>query len=136
MGITGMETGEIVSGIAKNVKPDMVICIDALAAKSINRVGRTIQMCNTGIAPGAGVGNNRKALDHELLGVPVYVIGVPTVVDAYSLVCDITGKENFDAKSNICENFSVAPKDVDLMCEQMAEVISRGVNIALVGEEI
>ncbi len=134
MGITGMETGEIVSGIVKNVNPDMVICIDALAAKSIERVGTTIQMCNTGIAPGAGVGNNRKALDCELLGVPVYVIGVPTVVDAYSLVCDITGEENFKTVGEKCENFSVAPKDVDFLCEQMAEVISRGINIALVGE--
>lgn len=135
MGITGIETGEIVSGIAKNVSPDLVICVDALAAKSVDRVGRTIQMCDCGISPGAGVGNNRKALDEELLGVPVYVIGVPTVVDAYTLVCDMTGKDSMDFISDKTKNFSVAPKDVDFMIEQMSDIISKAINIALIGTE-
>lgn len=136
MGITGIETGEIVSGIVKNVRPDLVICVDALAAKSVDRVGNTIQMCDCGISPGAGVGNSRKALDSTLLGVPVYVIGVPTVVDAYSLVCDLTGRESFEEIGDKTKNFSVAPKDIDFVVEQMSEIISRAINIALIGEEL
>ena len=88
LGITGIETSEIVKGIVENSKPDLVIAIDALASRSIERVNTTIQIADTGISPGSGVGNKRKALDKENLGVPVIAIGVPTVVDAVSITSD------------------------------------------------
>ena len=88
LGITGMETSDIVQGIVTRAKPDFVIAIDALAARSIERVNTTIQMSNTGINPGSGIGNKRKAISKEALGLPVIAIGVPTVVDAVSIVSD------------------------------------------------
>lgn len=88
LGITGMETGDIVQGIVSQTKPDFVIAIDALAARSIQRVNTTIQISNTGINPGSGIGNKRKAISKETLGIPVIAIGVPTVVDAVSIVSD------------------------------------------------
>ena len=81
MGTTGIETEEIIEAVVKNVKPDMLIVIDSLASRSMARLGNTIQLGNTGITPGAGIGNKRKALNKETLGIPVIAIGVPTVVD-------------------------------------------------------
>ena len=88
MGITGIETGEIVKGIVEKMHPDLVIAIDALAARKTSRINAAIQLSDTGLAPGAGVGNKRKMLSEETLGVPVIAIGVPTVVDAATLVND------------------------------------------------
>lgn len=88
MGMTGMETAEVVRGLIDNIKPKLVIVIDALAARRTNRINCAIQLSDTGIAPGAGVGNKRMALSQETLGVPVVAIGVPTVVDAATLVND------------------------------------------------
>lgn len=88
MGITGMETSQIISGVVKETKPDFIIAIDALAARSIERLNTTIQITDTGIHPGSGVGNRRKGLNKETLGIPVIAIGVPTVVDAVSIVSD------------------------------------------------
>lgn len=88
LGITGIETSEIVLGITEKSKPDLVIAIDALASRSLERVYSTIQIADTGIHPGSGIGNKRKALDKKSLGVPVIAIGVPTVVDAVSITSD------------------------------------------------
>lgn len=88
LGITGIETGEIISGVCKRVDPCAVICVDALAARSLDRITRTIQICDTGIHPGAGVGNNRKEISEKTLGVPVIAVGVPTVVDAATITDD------------------------------------------------
>lgn len=88
MGITGMETSEIISGVVKETKPDFIIAIDALAARSIERLNTTIQITDTGIHPGSGVGNKRKGLNRQTLGLPVIAVGVPTVVDAVSIVSD------------------------------------------------
>ena len=88
MGNTGIETGDIVSAIVEKIKPDFVLVVDALASQSIERVNRTIQMTDTGIHPGSGVGNGRKEISFETLGIPVFAIGVPTVVDAVSIVSD------------------------------------------------
>ena len=88
MGMTGIETAEVVKGLVNNVRPKLVIAIDALAARNINRINQTIQLTDTGISPGAGVGNRRATLDKETLGVPVIAIGVPTVVDAATFVND------------------------------------------------
>ncbi|MDR2167236.1 MAG: GPR endopeptidase [Clostridiales bacterium] len=91
MGTTGIETAEVVKGLVENIKPDLLIAIDALAARSIARINQTIQLADTGIAPGAGIGNRRMALNRENLGVPVIAIGVPTVVDAATFVNDTLG---------------------------------------------
>lgn len=88
LGVTGIETEEIIRGVCKNVNPCAVICIDALAARSVDRITKTVQICNTGIHPGAGVGNNRKEISEKTLGVPVIAIGVPTVVDAATITDD------------------------------------------------
>jgi spore protease len=88
MGQTGIETGDIVQGVIKEIKPDLLIVIDALASRSIERINTTIQIADTGINPGAGVGNARKALNKDTLGIPVIAIGVPTVVDAVTIVHD------------------------------------------------
>ena len=88
MGQTGMETVEIIKGIVKETKPDIIIAIDALAARSSRRLNRTIQIADTGINPGSGVGNHRNAITKETVGVPVIAIGVPTVVDAATIVND------------------------------------------------
>jgi len=88
MGMTGIETSDIIRGIVEKAKPDFVVAIDALAARSIERVNATIQISDTGIHPGSGVGNKRKELSEETLGIPVIAIGVPTVVDAVSITSD------------------------------------------------
>lgn len=88
MGITGIETSDIISGVIEQSKPDFVIAIDALAARSLDRVNTTIQISDTGIHPGSGVGNKRKALSQETFGIPVIAIGIPTVVDAVSITSD------------------------------------------------
>jgi spore protease len=88
MGITGIETSDIIAGVIEQSKPDFVIAIDALAARSLDRVNTTIQISDTGIHPGSGVGNKRKALSQETFGIPVIAIGIPTVVDAVSITSD------------------------------------------------
>ncbi|MBB5173959.1 GPR endopeptidase [Texcoconibacillus texcoconensis] len=88
MGLTGIETSEIIEGVIDKAKPDFVIAIDALASRSIERVNTTIQISNTGIHPGSGVGNDRKELSYETLGIPVIAVGIPTVVDAVSITSD------------------------------------------------
>ncbi len=88
LGITGIETEEIIRGVCKNIDPCAVICVDALAARGIDRITRTVQICDTGIHPGAGVGNNRKEISEKTLGVPVIAVGVPTVVDAATITDD------------------------------------------------
>lgn len=88
MGLTGIETSDVISGVIEQSKPDFVICIDALAARSIERVNTTIQISDSGIHPGSGVGNKRKALSEETFGIPVIAIGIPTVVDAVSITSD------------------------------------------------
>lgn len=109
MGTTGIETSDIISSIAGSIKPDFIIVIDALASGSIERVNRTIQMTDTGIHPGSGVGNSRKEISKEILGIPVIAIGVPTTVDAVTIVSDtinymykhfIYTKENIDNPRN------------------------------------
>ena len=89
LGTTGMESGEVVRAVAEQIKPACVVAVDALASRSLRRVCRTIQLADTGITPGSGVGNARAALNAETLGVPVIAVGVPTVVDAATLTCDV-----------------------------------------------
>ncbi|BBP90856.1 hypothetical protein BsIDN1_44740 [Bacillus safensis] len=88
MGLTGIETSDIIQGVIERSKPDFVIAVDALAARAVERVNTTIQISDTGIHPGSGVGNKRKELSKETLGIPVIAIGVPTVVDAVTIASD------------------------------------------------
>lgn len=136
---TGMETSEIVMGINKEVKPDVVIVVDALSARNVSRVGCTIQVTDTGICPGSGVGNYRKALTKQTLNVPVIAIGIPTVVSAAAIVCDILeaiSSEMLEEEKirQLLEKHTpalyVTPKDIDELIERLSYTISEGLNAA------
>lgn len=130
MAKTGMESAEIIKGVVEQTKPDVVIVVDALAARSTKRLNRTIQVTNTGIHPGSGVGNHRNALTKESLDVPVIAIGVPTVVDAATIVNDAVSG---DTKVNLAElnNMYVTSKDVDYQIKQISHIICDALNEAL-----
>lgn len=156
LGTTGIETLEILKGIVDNVKPKLVIVIDALASRSIERISNSIQLADTGIVPGAGVGNARKELTKNTLGVPVIAMGIPTVVEAATIAADsltlLIQKVQEQAQSNdflnqlqeedkytlIKEvltpeefNFIVTPKEIDELIEKMKDVVARGINFAV-----
>ena len=156
MGQTGMETVEIIRGVVKETKPDVVIAVDALAARNSKRLNRTIQLSDTGINPGSGVGNHRNAITKETVGVPVIAIGVPTVVDAATIVSDameslIRAMETSDTLKgvgvvlqgyNAAEKYElvkeliaphlngmfVTPKDVDETVKRISYTISEALN--------
>lgn len=156
LGTTGIETQEILKGIVDNIKPSLIIIIDALASRSIERISSSIQLADTGIVPGAGVGNARKELTEEKLGVPVIAIGIPTVVEAATIAADsltlFIKKVQEQAQSNdflnqlqeedkyemIKEvlspndyNFIVTPKEIDELIENMKDIVARGINFAV-----
>lgn len=156
LGTTGMETLEIVTGIVENVKPKLIIVIDALASRSMDRISSSIQLSDTGIVPGAGVGNTRKELSQNTLNIPVIALGIPTVVESAVLVNDCLNlfitKLQEEAKSNdylnklkqqdnyeeIKEalipndyNMIVTPKEIDDLIENMKDVVARGINFAV-----
>ena len=142
MAQTGMETAEIIQGVVAETKPDVVIAIDALAARSVRRLNRTIQITDTGIHPGSGVGNHRNGLTEENLQVKVIGIGVPTVVDAAPIVLDsmahlLDALEEAEQKEFLEEMIApnlysmfVTPKDVDETVKYLSFTISEGLNIA------
>ena len=127
MAQTGMETLEIIKGIINETKPQLVIAIDALAARSVKRLGRTIQLADTGINPGSGVGNHRKGLNEETLGVPVIAIGVPTVVDAATIVYDVC--QDVDKIPNGIVGMFVTPKNIDETVKTLSFTISEALNM-------
>ncbi len=157
MGQTGMESAEIVRGIVRETKPDIVIAVDALAARNSRRLNRTVQIADTGIHPGSGVGNHRSGMTEESLGVPVIAIGVPTVVDAATIVNDtmenfICALESSDALKGVGEvlrsynagekyefvkeliaphlnGMFVTPKDIDEMVHHISHTISEAINM-------
>jgi spore protease len=160
LGITGIETGEIVRGIVDRIRPDCIIAIDALASRRLERVNTTIQIADTGISPGSGVGNKRMDLSRDTLGVPVIAIGVPTVVDAATIANDTIdlvidsfidkaeqGTDFFNMLKNIDRNekyqlmqkslepytgnLIVTPKEIDEVIERIAKAIANGINIAV-----
>lgn len=156
LGTTGIETSEIVKGIVDNIKPKLVIVIDSLASKSIERISSTIQIADTGIVPGAGVGNARNELSQNTLGIPVIAIGVPMVVETATLVNDalylfisklqeeaksndelneLKEKDNYDAIKEALNpqgyNMIVTPKEIDDLIENMKDVVARGINYAM-----
>ena len=141
MAKTGMETAEIISGVLKDSGPDVLL----LAARSTRRLNRTIQITNTGIQPGSGVGNHRNALTQETLGVPVIAIGIPTVVDAATIVGDaleklMSGEKEFDAVKYMGQhrmafaelnNMYMTGKDIDSVVKRVSYTVSEGINIAM-----
>jgi spore protease len=160
MGITGIETFETIYGIVKSIKPDLVIAIDALASRKMQRVYTTVQIATSGIHPGSGIGNKRKGLNEEALGVPVIALGVPTVVDAatlthdtidliisnlkehskqgseiYGLIEALEDEEKYQLIKNVLEpygaNVIVTTKDIDQFINDTSQIIANGINIAL-----
>lgn len=160
LGITGIETGEVVKSLVNKIKPDLVICVDALGSRKLERVNRTIQIGDTGISPGAGVGNHRMKINEETLGVKVIAIGVPTVVDAATMANDTIdlllddligkveeGKEFYNMLKSVDKNekssliksvlnpfigdLMVTPKDIDVIVESLSKIIANGINRAI-----
>jgi len=160
LGLTGIETSEIIQGVVKKIKPDIILVIDALASRKMSRVSTTIQIGNTGISPGSGVGNKRMGLNEKILGVPVIAIGVPTVVDAATMANDTidlvidnmidqanNGKEFYEMLKNINKeekfqliqevlspyigDLMVTPKDIDSIIDNVSKIIANGINISL-----
>lgn len=135
LGKTGMESSEIISGIVNRIKPCAVIVIDALAARSTERLGRTVQLCSSGISPGSGVGNHRRPINEEALGVPVIGIGVPTVVDGRTLAFDILERAGISGDSinqtDMKDSMMVTPKEIDSLIERASRLIAMAVNTAL-----
>lgn len=144
LGVTGMETAEILRGMVAHVQPDAVIAIDALAARSSSRIASTIQIADTGITPGSGVGNHQKALDERTLGVPVIAVGVPLVVYASTIasdaLCALGDGEMEEERIAACVEqvvserlgeMVVTPREVDALVERMAGVLADGINQAL-----
>lgn len=139
LGTTGIETGEIIRSIVSDIKPCAVVAIDALAARRVERVNTTIQISDTGIEPGAGVGNKRFELSESTLGVPVVAVGVPTVVDAATIAVDALERYmDENDRNKIAEellpshykNLIVAPKNTDVMISDISGIISAGLNMA------
>ena len=164
LGITGIETGEIVKGLVERVKPKAVIAIDALASRSTERVGVTVQLSDTGISPGSGIGNRRKELTRRTLGIPVIAIGVPMVVDAatiaddaldavieklgesadkqkpfYEMLKSLEGEERYELiRQSLGKGLAemiVTPKEVDAMIEESSSVLSDGINKGIYSSE-
>lgn len=137
-GQTGIETFEYIESVVKNVKPGAVVTIDALASRRVSRLGTTIQISDTGIAPGAGVQNHRRKINRETLGVPVIAIGVPTVVDSLTLVSDLleiddekTAEELKQLLSPRGSTMVVTPKEIDLLIDRASRLVSLSINRAL-----
>lgn len=160
LGLTGIETGHIIKGVVDQIKPALVIAVDALASRNINRVNASLQIATTGIAPGSGIGNKRMAITQETLGVPVIAIGIPTVVDAATIVSDtidlmidsmikqsdtdsglyrvlsnIDRDEKYQTIISLLEPYSgnlvVTPKDADETVEYLSKLVANGINMAL-----
>ena len=136
LGTTGVESAEAVRGLASEVKPACVIAVDALASRRVGRVCAAVQLSDTGIIPGSGVGNHRHPLNAETLGVPVIAIGVPTVVDSATLAADLleeSGVTDYDAEAlqKSRQNLMVTPRDIDQQVRDLGKVIGYGINWAL-----
>lgn len=144
LGTTGIESAEIIKAVAEKIKPNLVIAIDALASRSLERISTTFQISDAGINPGAGVQNKRMALNRENLGADVIAIGVPTVVDAATIALEsmeLGGGSDYDdavkermLKQMISKDIAelmVTPKDIDLVIEKASKTVANGINLAL-----
>ena len=134
LGTTGIESRDLVKAVAGAVRPDCVIVVDALASRSPERLCRTVQLSDTGIVPGSGVGNARCALDRESLGIPVIAVGVPTVVEAGTLAADLAarcGRDLEGADFGEAGGMIVTPRDIDQNVRDIAKLIGYALNLAL-----
>ncbi len=140
LGQTGFEVGELIEGLVKSANISAVIAIDALASRKLKRLGCTVQISDTGIAPGAGIGNHRNVINQTTMGVPVVSVGVPTVVDAATLAADLIfpseneDKNNEEIKRKIMpfgKDMVVTPREIDLLIERASLLIGMAVNVAL-----
>ena len=136
LGTTGVESGQLIRAVADSIRPGCVIAVDALASRSLSRVCSTVQLADTGITPGSGVGNHRKALNRETLGIPVIAVGVPTVVDGATLAADILaeagrGDLEPEALSGAGAGLMVTPRDIDSRVADLAKVIGYGISLAV-----
>ena len=141
LGTTGVESAEAVRGLVAEVQPALVIAVDALASRRVGRVCATVQLSDTGIIPGSGVGNHRSPLNAGTLGVPVIAIGVPTVVDSATLAADLleeSGITDYDGEAlqKSRQNLMVTPRDIDQQVRDLGKVIGYGINWALQDLEI
>lgn len=135
LGQTGIEAVEMIISLVKRLRPSAVIAVDALAARSLSRLGSTIQLSDTGIVPGSGVGNHRMKLDRESIGVPVIAVGIPTVVDAATLACDLLyGNDATEGEVHLPEQskrMMVTPRETDIMITRAAKLTGMAINCAL-----
>lgn len=146
LGTTGIETTDIIKGVADKIKPDLIIAVDALASRSMDRISNTVQISDTGISPGSGVENKREGINEEALGVKVIAIGVPTVVDAATVASDsidavlagqngdsekISREKIYTALAKNVGNMMVTPKDIDSVIEKASKTVANGINLAL-----
>jgi len=155
LGLTGIETAEIILGVVNQIKPDLVIAVDALAARNTDRLSTTLQLCNTGVSPGSGIGEKRFAVNSETLGIPVIAIGVPTVINAVTIARESIDKllanngffnENSLQSQNLESSIDsavkevlqpfigrliVSPKETDELIQNVSKVIAGGINVAL-----
>lgn len=137
LGQTGIETVELIRGAAENARPDVVLAIDALAARSCERLAATVQLSDNGIHPGSGIGNNRKAICRETVGVPVVALGVPTVVNSATLVYDALRQAGIEEirpeLHRVLENgrsFFVSPKESDVISDRVSDLLAQAVDLA------
>lgn len=136
LGTTGIETIEVVKGIVDNAKPKLVIAIDSLCSKNIDRINKSIQISDTGIIPGGGVGNRQEELSEKTLGIPVIGLGIPTVLDAATIVIDTLDACNIEVSDDEIVNkmmlnnfnFIVTPKEIDSLIDNMTSIVSEGIN--------
>jgi spore protease len=139
LGVTGIETAESIVGVAEKIKPSCIIVIDALAARSTERLGTTVQITDTGVSPGSGVGNKRSRIDKESVGVPVIAVGVPTVVDAVTMTTDVLENAGMNEAEidYIMKNrdekklMMVTPKEIDNVIDRAASLVAMAINSAL-----
>ena len=135
LGTTGVESGELVKAVAEKIRPGYIIAVDALASRSMDRVCTTVQLANTGIVPGSGVGNHRAALTRESLGVPVYALGVPTVVDAWTLAADLLESAGVPDWQGLLKEkqrgMTVTPRDIDRQVRELGRVLGYALTWAL-----
>ena len=130
LGTTGVESGEVVRAVCEKLRPACVIAVDALASRSLERLCRTVQLADTGITPGSGVGNHRVALDRDSLGVPVLALGVPTVVEGSTLAADLMGADELP-DLGAGRDLLVTPKDIDSQVADLAKIVGYGISLAL-----
>ena len=128
LGQTGIESSEILRALCQTIRPGAVVVIDALAARLASRIGCTVQINDTGISPGSGVGNHRHAINKDTLGVPVVAIGVPTVVNAATLVREFSDAEDID---NACRSMVVTPREIDILVQRASRLVAYSINRVL-----